>query len=96
VTVVSDSHYQSTLDVVYVYVVPWSEFPIVPSYPHYPQLGLERVHAPPMPALILQGYLDHKKQRPLILTVRLVRPPPQETGDNRGWRCGTPPPHPKP
>ena len=20
----------------YVYVVPWSEFPIVPSYPHYP------------------------------------------------------------
>ena len=35
-TVVSDSHYQSTLDAVYVYVVPWSEFPIVPSYPHYP------------------------------------------------------------
>ena len=29
-------HYQSTLDAVYVYVVPWSEFPIVPSYPHYP------------------------------------------------------------
>ena len=28
---VSDSHYQSTLDAVYVYVVPWSEFPIVPS-----------------------------------------------------------------
>jgi len=24
------------LDAVYVYVVPWSEFPIVPSYPHYP------------------------------------------------------------
>jgi len=35
-TVVSDSHYQSTLDAVHVYVVPWSEFPIVPSYPHYP------------------------------------------------------------
>ena len=35
-TVVSDSHYQSTVDAVYVYVVPWSEFPIVPSYPHYP------------------------------------------------------------
>ena len=35
-TVVSDSHYQFTLDAVYVYVVPWSEFPIVPSYPHYP------------------------------------------------------------
>ena len=28
---------QSNLDAVYVYVVPWSEFPIVPSYPHYPQ-----------------------------------------------------------
>ena len=31
-TVVSDSHYQSTLDAVYVYVVSWSEFPIVPSF----------------------------------------------------------------
>jgi hypothetical protein len=38
-TVVSDSHHQSTLDDVYVYVVSWSEFPIVPSYPHYPQGG---------------------------------------------------------
>ena len=35
VRVVSDSHYLSTLDAVYVYAVPWSEFPIVPSYPHY-------------------------------------------------------------
>ena len=35
-TVVSNSHYRSTLDAVYVYVVPWPEFPIVPSYPHYP------------------------------------------------------------
>ena len=35
-TIVSDSHYQSSLDAVYVYVVSWSEFPIVPSYPHYP------------------------------------------------------------
>jgi hypothetical protein len=26
----------TTHDAVYVYVVPWSEFPIVPSYPHYP------------------------------------------------------------
>ena len=34
-----DSSYQSTLDAVYVYVVPWSEFPIVPSYPDYPQYG---------------------------------------------------------
>ena len=30
--VVSDSHYQSTLDDVYVHVVPWSEIPIVLSY----------------------------------------------------------------
>jgi len=36
-TVVSDSHYQSTLDAVYD-AVPWSEFPIVPSYPHYPHV----------------------------------------------------------
>ena len=36
-TFVSDSHYQATLDAVYVYLVPWSEFPIVPSYPYYPQ-----------------------------------------------------------
>ena len=35
----SDSHYQSTLDAVYVYVVSWSEFPVVPSNPHYPQQG---------------------------------------------------------
>ena len=27
---------QSTLDAVYVYVVPWSEFPIVPSLPSLP------------------------------------------------------------
>jgi len=33
-----DFSYQSTLDAVYVYVVPWSEFPIVPSYPHYPHM----------------------------------------------------------
>ena len=36
-SIVSDSHHQSTLDAVNVHVVPWSEFPIVPSYPHYPQ-----------------------------------------------------------
>ena len=39
-TVVSDSHYQSTLDAVYAYVVSWLEFPIVPSYPHYTQGGI--------------------------------------------------------
>ena len=33
---VSDSNYQSTLDAEYVYVVPWSEFPIVLSFPHFP------------------------------------------------------------
>jgi len=26
----------SLLSMLYVYLVPWSEFPIVPSYPHYP------------------------------------------------------------
>ena len=26
-----------TLDAAYAYVVSWTEFPIVPSYPHYPQ-----------------------------------------------------------
>ena len=30
---------QSTLHAVYGYVVPWSEIPIVPSYPHYPYHG---------------------------------------------------------
>ena len=34
-TVVYDPHYQSSRDV-HVHVVPWSEFPIVPSCPHYP------------------------------------------------------------
>ena len=43
---VYDSHYQSTLDAVYVYVVPCSEFPIVLSYPHYPH------HARPPPPQI--------------------------------------------
>ena len=44
-TVVSGSHYESTLDAVYVYEVPWSESPIAPSYPHYPQEGALRVRA---------------------------------------------------
>ena len=29
--------YQSTLDAVYLFGVPWLEFPIVLSYPHYPE-----------------------------------------------------------
>ena len=37
-TVASDFHYQSTLDDVCVCAVPWSEFPIVPAYPPYPQV----------------------------------------------------------
>ena len=32
---VSVAHYQSSLDAVYAYEVPWSEFPTFPSYPHY-------------------------------------------------------------
>ena len=39
-TVVSDSHAQSNLDAVYVYVVPWSEFPI-PS----PALRIGAIHS---------------------------------------------------
>jgi len=31
---VYDSPYQSTLDAVYVFEVPWSDFPIIPSYPN--------------------------------------------------------------
>ena len=34
--VTADSYYQSTIDAVYVYEVPWSEFPSVPSSPPYP------------------------------------------------------------
>ena len=30
----------SSLVAAYAYVVPWSEFSIVPSYPHYPQAPL--------------------------------------------------------
>ena len=33
--VVSDSQYQSTPDAVYVYVVPWSEYPSIPSNPQH-------------------------------------------------------------
>ena len=55
-TVVSDSHYQSTLDTVNVYVVPWSEFPIVPSLPtlatHPPPLCLT-----PTPVLLYETLL---------------------------------------
>ena len=45
VTGVSDSDYQSTLDAVYVYVVPWSELPVVPSYSHHPQQRHHTVYA---------------------------------------------------
>ena len=38
VTVVSNFHYQSTLDAAYVCVLPWSEFSIIPSYPQYPRV----------------------------------------------------------
>jgi len=35
----ADSHHQSTLDAVHVYVVPWSEFPIALSHPVAPEAG---------------------------------------------------------
>jgi hypothetical protein len=37
-----DPYYQFTLDAVYLYVVPWSELPIVPSYPRYPHQSITR------------------------------------------------------
>ena len=36
-SVVADSHYVSIIDAVYENVVPWSEFPNDPSFPHYTQ-----------------------------------------------------------
>jgi hypothetical protein len=39
------SHYQSTLDALCVYVVPWSEIPIVLSYPH---ICIAMVGVPPL------------------------------------------------
>ena len=42
---VAMSHYQSTLDALYVYAVPWSEFLIVPVYLHYPQLRANDLHS---------------------------------------------------
>ena len=52
--VVSDSHYRSTLDAVYLNLVPWSEFPIVPPYPHYPHLA--RCHETSLPGENKVGY----------------------------------------
>jgi hypothetical protein len=34
--------HQYTFDAVYVCVLPWSEFPIVSSYPHYPHLATQQ------------------------------------------------------
>ena len=41
-TVVSDSHYQSTLDTVYVYVVPWSSPPTLTTHKVRPLPTLPR------------------------------------------------------
>ena len=51
-------HYQSTLDAVYVYVVPWLEFPIISSHPHHPQLTWP---VPRAPSLSIQ---QHPARRP--------------------------------
>ena len=50
------SHYQSVLAVVYVYVVPWSEFPIVPAYPHYP-------HPCDLPLRLSRHNTQHRSSR---------------------------------
>ena len=36
------TYMSNTLDAVYVYVVPCSKFPVVPSYPDYPHAMLQR------------------------------------------------------
>ena len=68
-----DSPYQSTLDAVHVYVVPWSEFPIVFSSPHIcsamdevPHRPL--LHSPPTGGGGGQGQLLIKGGEGLVLT----------------------------
>ena len=46
---------QSTLDAVYAYVVPWSEFPIVSSYPHICSAMVRIPHYPLLPSLPAPG-----------------------------------------
>ena len=50
-TVLFDPSYQSTLDAVYIYVVSWSEFPIVPSCPHICSAMVGVPHRPLLPSL---------------------------------------------
>ena len=52
---VYDSPYQSTLDAVYVCVVPWSEFPSVPSYSHICSAMVGVPHHPLLPSLPTPG-----------------------------------------
>ena len=49
VAVLPHSPNQSTLDALYVYVVPWSEFSIVPSYPHICSAMVGVPHRPLLP-----------------------------------------------
>ena len=50
-TVASDSHYQSTLDAVCVYVVPRSEFPVAASCLHVCSAVVGVPHRPLLPFL---------------------------------------------
>jgi len=58
-----ESSYHSNLGV-YVYKVPWSEFPIVSTDPHYPHRGCACAGAPGEVMRTLHGYLAHKKPQP--------------------------------
>jgi len=64
-TVVSASPYQTTLDAVYVCVVPWSEFPIVPSDPHICSAMVGVPHRPLLPSLPTSSGADGSRQNRL-------------------------------
>ena len=49
--IVYDSAYQSTLDAVYVYVLLWSELPILPSCPYICSAMVGVPHRAPLPSL---------------------------------------------
>ena len=85
--VASDSHYQSTLDAIYVYVVT-SEFPIVPSCPHYPHgAGVDQQSAR------VKGTHRHLQSRPLCT---LHPAPPRGAGMDQHARCWSYTLHPAP
>ena len=94
------SHYQSTLDAVYVYVVPWSEFPIVPSYPHICRAMVGVPHRPllpSLPAVSAKRFRANSKQiRPsgpdssLVSQLETFQVVPSSLGSGWSLQCGGP------